>query len=308
MPSPVNYQVPMTDIAFPDHEYLTVKELADLLRLKERKVYDLAASGQVPCSKATGKLLFPAGEIRQWIEQAKSGGGVTPGVSAARPRIVLGSHDPLLDWAIRQSRCGLASYYDGSMDGLQRYVRGEGVAAGMHLYDPDTDRWNVPAAVEQATGQNAVLVHFAKRQRGLVYRPTSLTPTGLKDLSGHRFVPRQGESGTDRLFRDLAVRDDLDVSSLRLTAVARTEDEAVESVRRGDADATFGLETVARSYGLEFLPIIQEEFALLVDRSAWFDPPMQSLLGFFATDQFQKRAHAVGGYDTSGQGTVLWNA
>jgi excisionase family DNA binding protein len=64
----------MEEIAFPDHEYLTVKELADLLRLKERKIYDLASSGAVPCSKATGKLLFPAAEIRAWIEQAKSGG------------------------------------------------------------------------------------------------------------------------------------------------------------------------------------------------------------------------------------------
>jgi excisionase family DNA binding protein len=39
-------------------KYLTTKELAELLRIKERKVYDLAASGAVPCSKAMGKLLF----------------------------------------------------------------------------------------------------------------------------------------------------------------------------------------------------------------------------------------------------------
>ena len=49
----------MTDTAFPDHEYLTVKELAALLRLKERKVYDLAASGAVPCSRATGATSWP---------------------------------------------------------------------------------------------------------------------------------------------------------------------------------------------------------------------------------------------------------
>ena len=40
-------------------QYLTTKELAELLRLKERKVYDLAAAGEVPCTRATGKLLFP---------------------------------------------------------------------------------------------------------------------------------------------------------------------------------------------------------------------------------------------------------
>mgnify|MGYP002820403384 CR=1 FL=1 len=44
-------------------EYMTTKELADFLRIKQRKVYDLAASGNIPCSRAMGKLLFPRAEI-----------------------------------------------------------------------------------------------------------------------------------------------------------------------------------------------------------------------------------------------------
>ena len=57
----------------PDSEnaYLTTRELASLLRIKERKVYDLAASGQIPCSRAMGKLLFPRKAIEAWI----AGGG-----------------------------------------------------------------------------------------------------------------------------------------------------------------------------------------------------------------------------------------
>lgn len=299
----------MEDIAFPDHEYLTVKELAALLRLKERKIYDLAASGAVPCSKATGKLLFPAAEIRAWIEQATSGGPVGRSVaSAERPPIVLGSHDPLLDWAIRQSRCGLASYYDGSLDGLSRFVRGEGIAAGMHIHDAATDGWNVPAVAQAAGGQNAVLIRFAARRRGLVFRAGGDTPCGLSDLVGRRVVPRQSGSGTDALFRELAARHDLDVAQLHFTDVARTEDEAVEAVRRGAADAAFGLESVARGYGLEFLPIIEEEFALLVDRKAWFDPPFRDLMAFCAGSAFAERARACGGYDTGQLGRVVWNA
>lgn len=299
----------MTEPAFPDHEYLTVKELADLLRLKERKIYDLAASGAVPCSKATGKLLFPAADIREWIEQAKSGGVQAKDTSAvARPPIVLGSHDPLLDWAIRQSRCGLATYYDGSLDGLERFVRGEGVAAGLHIHDPASDRWNVPAVSDLAAGHNAVLISFAVRQRGLVYRSDSIAPASLSDLAGHRFVPRQTESGTHSLFREMAAKEGLDLSELKLAEVARTEDEAVEAVRRGEADSAFGLEAVARSYGLGFLPIIEEQFALLVDRKAWFDEPLQKLMAFCASEQFARRAEGYGGYDAADLGSVVWNA
>lgn len=299
----------MTDIAFPQHEYLTVRELADLLRLKERKIYDLAASGAVPCSRATGKLLFPAAEIREWIAQAKSGGAAGKvATGAARPAIVLGSHDPLLDWAIRQSRCGLASYYDGSLDGLDRFVRGEGVATGLHIHDAQTGRWNVPAVSVAAAGQNAVLVTFVQRRRGIVFRPGEAAPSGLTDLAGCRVVPRQPESGTDALFAQLAAKEGLDLSDLDFAEVARTEDEAVEAVRRGDADAAFGLEAVSRSYGLAFRPIIEEQFALLVDRKAWFEKPVQALLAFCATDKFRKRAATYGGYDAKDFGDVIWNA
>ncbi len=303
-----------------DHEYLTVKELAGLLRLKERKIYDLAASGALPCSRATGKLLFPAAEIRQWVEQATSGGLAGAGAVevAARPPIVLGSHDPLLDWAIRQSRCGLASYYDGSLDGLNRFSRGEGVATSLHIYDASTESWNTQAVAQVAGRQNAVLISFATRQRGLVYQsgkmahggPSSsgLASFGLADLPGLRLVPRQPGSGTDTLFKELAARDGLDLSQLELTEVARTEDDAVEAVRRGDADVAFGLEAVARNYGLDFTTVIEERFALLVDRKAWFDPPLQALLGFCKTDTFLSRAKAYGGYDVTDCGDVVWNA
>lgn len=297
----------MSDTAFPDHDYLTVKELAALLRLKERKVYDLAASGAVPCSRATGKLLFPADEIRAWIAAAQSGGGPAP-EPAARPPIVLGSHDPLLDWAIRQSGCGLATLHDGSRDGLDRFVAGEGVAAGLHIHDAATGAWNVPPVSKAAAQRNAVLIRFATRARGLVLRPGGPAPKGLADLAGCRVVPRQAGSGTDTLFRHRAARDGLDLATLELAEVARTEDEAVERVRRGEADATFGLESVARGYGLDFVPVIEEEFALLVDRKAWFDEPLQVLLAFCRSDAFTTRAAAYGGYDTGGLGTVLWNA
>ena len=94
--------------------YLTTRELADLIRVKERKVYDLVAAGDVPCSRATGKLLFPRDAVLAWIDRA----GENADEVRERPPVVLGSHDPLLEWALRESGCGLASLFDGSLDGV----------------------------------------------------------------------------------------------------------------------------------------------------------------------------------------------
>lgn len=295
----------MTDTAAATHEFLTVRELADLLRIKERKVYDLAASGDVPCSRATGKLLFPEREVRDWIARSRSGGAVA---ATARPPIILGSHDPLLDWAIRQSQSGLATFFDGSTDGLERFARGEGIAAGIHIHDARTGGWNVAAASAIARDLNAVLIGFAQRRRGLVIAESVPHPASLTDLAGLRFAPRQPESGTAILFGELVAQAGLDMASLTLTEMSRTEDEAVESVRRGRADATFGLESVALGFGLPFVPLIEESYALLVDRKAWFEPPFQTLLRFCGSPAFADRARSLGGYDTEGLGLVLWNA
>ena len=73
-----------------DPEFLTVPELAELLRIKERKVYDLASAGDVPCTRATGKLLFPARDVRAWIEGTLVEGRVVlkPARPVAPPRQV----------------------------------------------------------------------------------------------------------------------------------------------------------------------------------------------------------------------------
>src|SRR5690349_15710234 len=95
---------------------LTTAEAADYLRLKERKLYELVAEAAIPCTKVTGKWLFPKAELDHWLASSLSR---PEGLSAAEPMpIVGGSHDPLLEWALRESGCGLATLPEGSEAGL----------------------------------------------------------------------------------------------------------------------------------------------------------------------------------------------
>lgn len=284
-------------------KYLTVPELADLLRIKERKVYDLAASGRVPCSRATGRLLFPEAEIRAWIARESTGRPPPDSV----PEVFLGSHDPLLDWALAQSRCGLATYFDGSLDGLSRFRAGEGVAAGLHLATP-SGGWNVERVAAECHQENAALMGWAWRSRGLVTRRDGPGLSGLGDLRGRPVIPRQPESGTDTLFRKMLGEAGVSVSELSWGEVARSEIEAVQGVAEGRGEVTFGLETLAASFGLAFVPIVEERFDLLIDRKSWFDPPMRALLGFCQSEAFAERAAAMTGYDIAPLGQVRWNA
>lgn len=291
----------MASTTAPSPEFLTVRELAELLRIKERKVYDLAATGQVPCSKVTGKLLFPAREVRAWIADGALAGAPAP---RARPAVVLGSHDPLLDWALRQAQSGLATYFDGSADGLARFAAREGVATGLHLYEDG--RWNVDAAGRAAAGQDAVLLGFATRRRGIV-SAGPLGAGGLEALRGRRVVPRQEGSGTESVFDHLLAEAGLPRAALDLAEPALSEQDAVMAVRQGAAEATFGLEALAAAHGLTFAPLLEERFDLLVDRRAYFEPGLQRFFGFLRTPAFAAHAKRLGGYDVSGAGAVRWN-
>ncbi|MGR3341836.1 MAG: substrate-binding domain-containing protein [Paracoccaceae bacterium] len=288
----------------PNSDYLTTKELADLLRIKERKVYNLAASGDVPCVRVVGKLLFPRTQIEAWMAAARSGPDAP---HRQPPAIVVGSHDPLLDWALRESGSGLAAFFDGSHDGLGRMAGRGAVACGLHIHQDGG--WNV-SAVSQAFGQQpVVLVEFARRERGLIVaakNPHAIS--GIADLAGLRFARRQASAASQTMFEDLALQARLDISALQgPPKPARTEDDLARLVLDGKADAGLGLASVATQLGLGFVPLTQERFDLLVWRQAWFEPPFQKLLNFARSAAFQDRAAEMQGYDVSEFGTVHFN-
>ncbi len=118
-------------------ELLTTEEAAAYLRLSERKLYELVARSEVPCTKVTGKWLFPRAALSRWL----AAGLIAPAALArpAPPPIVGGSHDPLLEWALRESGSQLASLPEGSEAGLSRLGRGEVLAAALHLHRLDGD-------------------------------------------------------------------------------------------------------------------------------------------------------------------------
>ncbi len=287
-------------------EYLTTKELAELLRIKERKVYDLAAAGKVPCNRATGKLLFPRAQVNAWL--ATNDTGLLPSVNSQRANVFLGSHDPLLEWALMESRSGLASFFDSSIDGLDRFKKFEGIATGLHIYDAASDQWNVPAITSRFPDEPAVLVQWAWRNRGLIVAPgRSENFVDIGSLRGKRFVPRQPEAGSQKLFDYLLQAAGISPDQLEFIAPARGENYAAQAVMEEKADVALGLEAVARQYQLDFVPLLKERFDIFVVRRHWFEPAMQKLLAFCNQQEFLTQAQNLGGYDISSLGQVVYN-
>jgi putative molybdopterin biosynthesis protein len=292
-------------------DFLTTRELAALLRVKQRKVYDLVSEEALPFRRVTGKLLFPKKEIEDWI--AASGPDRDPSSQRAAatdyPLVMAGGHDPLLEWALRESRSGIAALLDGALDGLARMRGNACIAAGLHIPATKLEDWNIPAVRKSFDKQPVVLIEWAKRTRGLMYsRKLKRQIKSLAAIGDLRFQSRQPEAGSELVLAALLSREGLQKSDLRcVDAIERSETDLAMAIAAGRADVGLGIEAAARQFQLEFTPLVIERFDLLVWRKAFFDPPFQRLVRFCSSAQFQERARAFGGYDCSELGVVHLN-
>jgi len=289
-------------------ELMTTREVAAYLRIKERKVYDLVREGRIPCTRVTGKWLFPKALIDLWVMRARAG----PAIEApSPPAVIAGSHDPLLEWAIRESGAGLALLPGGSLDGLTRLARREAMACALHVYDAETDAYNEPLVRSVLGDHGVVLIEWARRHQGLISSPDARPAIGsLADIAraSVRVIPRQEGAGAQILLAHLLGEAGIDPGAVDWVAPpARTETDVGLAIVEDRADVGLALEAVARQHKLSFVPLQQERLDLAIRRRDYFAPAMQALFAFARGKRFAERAKAMGGYDVSGLGAVHYN-
>jgi putative molybdopterin biosynthesis protein len=287
-------------------DMLTTAEAADYLRIKERKLYELVAEGAVPCSKVTGKWLFPRHELDRWVV---SGLAVPEGMRPApAPPIVGGSQDSLLEWALRDSGSGLASLPEGSETGLARLLRGEVLAAAVHYHAADTEDAN-PRVIRRRPGlHDGVLIAFARREQGLLVAPGN--PLGLSSLEdalaqGARLAMRQKGAGAQMLLDVLLERLGVKTGDVkRLDPPCLTGPDLANAIAHGDADCGVATRSAAKAARLDFVPLLFEHFDLALRQADFFRPPMQALMKTLRGERLRAQALDLTGYDVSQAGEV----
>jgi excisionase family DNA binding protein len=286
---------------------LTTTEAADYLRLKERKIYEMVAEGSIPCTKVTGRWLFPKAELDHWLTSNISRPpGMTP---IEPPPIIAGSHDPLLESALRESASGLASLAEGSEAGLDRFIAGEAMAAAIHLHALEDSEVDANLALIKSRGDlhDAVLIGFCRREQGFLLAPKN--PLGLKSIEDvlqkrARVATRPKGAGAQLLLLALLHRAKASLDELALATLCPTGSDVAQAIRAGRADVGIATRSVANSAGLDFVPIVWEPFDLIMRQRDYFRPPLQALLKFMRSDVFAVRAKELGGLDVSSTGAV----
>ena len=257
-------------------------------------------------------------EVPQGVEGYESGQVVSVRLLRSedelrRSLVVIGSHDPMLDELSELLRrkygnVSLASAHVGSMGGLIAVRRGEAHLAGTHLLDEATGEYNTSFIRKFLPKGGVRLVECVKRTQGFILQKGNpLNIAGVADLlrDGLRYVNRQKGSGTRILIDYLCRENGVDTSGIYGYGREEfTHTSVAALIAANSADVGLGVFSAAKLYGLDFVPVCDEQYDLLVPDHAWDLPIMHKLLDVLTSDEFRERLDALGGYTVESPGVV----
>lgn len=231
-----------------------------------------------------------------------------------RTLLCTGSHDPcleLLNDFLRQATpfYVLASTHVGSLGGIFALKSRMCHMAGSHLLEPTDGSYNVAALRRYLPDRALKVVTFMHREQGF-FVPTGNPRgiTGVQDLvgTGLRFVNRQAGSGTRVLFDYELSRHGLDPDEIQGYGYDEYTHMAVAvAVLSGKADTGLGVLSAANALGLDFVPLAEERYDLIIPEEIFATPMMRTVLDIMTSARFKQAVEARGGYSCRETGNLV---
>jgi putative molybdopterin biosynthesis protein len=228
--------------------------------------------------------------------------------------VIVGSHDNTLDVLADQlkaehSEFTLSSSHVGSMGGLMAIKRGVCHLAGTHLLDTEDGSYNISYLKKYLPDKAVKLIHLVQRDQGLIVKPGNpkqihgIEDLGRKDI---RFINRQAGSGT-RILLDYKLSQ-LGVKADTINGYQNeefTHMAVAVSVLSGSEDAGLGIYAAAKALDLDFIPVVTEQYDLVVPLEFFETEAVQILLEIINSPAFKQRVEALGGYATQRTGEII---
>ncbi len=205
--------------------------------------------------------------------------------------------------------CTVVGWNLGSTAAIEALKRGEVHIAGVHVVDAFSGESNLPYLRHHLKGNDYLVVTFALWEEGLLVaagNPKSIR--GVDDLARPdiRFINREEGAGA-RLLLDqkLAAAGIVAESVAGYDTIARSHFQVARTIAEGHANVGLGVRAAAQLFGLEFLPLQQARYDLVVPKSHLNDhPSIETFLNILVSRPFRTEIDALGGYDMSQTGKV----
>jgi molybdate-binding protein len=226
-----------------------------------------------------------------------------------KPAVIFsGSHDLALEGIAEhlEKHVTLLSLPVGSLDGLVNLRQGLCQISGSHLLDV-TGEYNTPFVRHLFPDRDVEIVTLAYRTQGLILAVGN--PKGIKRIRdvaspNVRFVNRNAGSGT-RLWLDTELKC-LNIPTDKVNGYDRevtTHSEAALLIETGKADVSLGLQAAAHQHGVDFIPLFEERYDLILPREN--EKTLSPLLDYLQTSAFRAELHSLTGYNSAHSGEQI---
>ncbi len=227
--------------------------------------------------------------------------------------ISIGSHDIVMDIIndelIKESfgKIHLSSTHVGSFQGLLSIIKGESHIAPIHLFDVESETYNIPF-INKYVEEDVALIKLVKRTQGIIVKKGNpLNIKSVNDLINVRYINRQKGSGTRILFDYLLKKNNINKDDINgYEREEFTHMSLAKAIENGDADCGLGVYSAAHIFDLDFIPICEEEYDLLLKKDMLNSEYINYLLCTINKESFINKVKSLGGYNLENMGEVVY--
>lgn len=307
-----------------DHKVFTPLEIAEILKISKGTVYELVKRGEIDSYKVGNKVRIEEAALEQYMNKAKKIQKVNkedieeiPTIEEKNKNVgmVICGQDIMLDILARhlqqlpKSIQALRSY-TGSYNGLYALYHGEVQIATAHLWDGETDEYNISYVKRMLPGTPAMVIHLANRMQGIyVAKGNPKHIEGILDLKRKdiNIVNREKGSGTRILLDEYLKKYKINIKSLKgYHKECSSHLAAASIVSRGEVDFALGNEKAAQQVsGIDFIPFQSESYDLIIKQSDFYQEDFQSVIKILRSSEFKQELEGIGGYELTNLGKII---
>ena len=302
---------------------LSTQEVAEILHVSKSTIYDLIRKGEIHSYKIGRKVRFTQDDVDAYIARSRHEHSTRPVKNVdthstlltpdlpEEPELIIAGQDVVLDILanfLQQERVSTARTYLSSFEGLLSLYQDNIQVTACHLYDGED--YNTDYVRRLMPGVPAVLINLSYRTQGFYVQ--SGNPKGIrgwedlgrKDL---RILNRRPGSSA-RILLDVQLNKlGIDPKTVRgYETIMKSHLTMVAAIAAGEADLAIGTERISRQIEeIDFIPLLEERFDLVVKQSALADPAVQTLLQVLKSPAFRAEIAPFSGNDYRDLGTIV---
>ncbi|GHT85662.1 molybdate-binding protein [Spirochaetia bacterium] len=302
---------------------LSTQDAADMLRVSKSMVYELIKRGELASYTVGRKVRFSRADIQKYIEQSKAARTAAPGPAAdplaitetqtAGNGFIICGQDLILDILsnhLRLHEIPALRAYIGSYDSLVLLYQKKINVASAHMWDSDTDTYNVPYVRRLLPGIPTVIIHLTDRTQGFyVQKGNPKNIRGWEDFKRDDILLINREKGAgSRVLLDENLRL-LGISGNSIKGYANETQShltVASAVAARKADLAIGSEKMALQVdNIDFIPLKKERYDLVFHKEDMATREIETMIKIIRSDGFKNEFGHIGGYDISGMGQIV---